>query len=222
MKMHLYLVPLIFVAVFLLIRAEFLKRQKIIYVIKPLCTLLVIAVALLSLKNPAHLAPYTTGVLVGLVFSFGGDIALMFQHNRKAFTLGLGLFLLAHVAYTAVFWVLGRFSVLDIVSATLLIAAGLGFYRLIRNNLGTMKGPVIGYIVVISLMVNRAMAAFASPVFRPAQAWMIAMGALLFYISDVILAANRFWRPWRYQRISLAFYYSGQLLIAMAGGAINL
>jgi hypothetical protein len=33
-----------------------------------------------------------------------------------------------------------------------------------------------------------------------------------------MLAANRFWRPWRYNRISLAFYYGGQLLIALAAG----
>jgi hypothetical protein len=45
---------------------------------------------------------------------------------------------------------------------------------------------------------------------------MIATGAVLFYISDIILAASRFWRPWRYHRLSLAFYYSGQLLIALA------
>jgi hypothetical protein len=47
---------------------------------------------------------------------------------------------------------------------------------------------------------------------------MILTGALLFYISDIMLAANRFWKPWRYNRISLAFYYGGQLLIALAAG----
>jgi uncharacterized membrane protein YhhN len=80
-----------------------------------------------------------------------------------------------------------------------------------------MKVPVIIYTVIISLMVNRAIAAFASPAFSTVQAWMISLGALLFYISDLILAAGRFWRPWKYNRISLAFYYSGQLLIALAG-----
>ena len=44
----------------------------------------------------------------------------------------------------------------------------------------------------------------------------VIIGALLFYASDLILAANRFWRPWQYNRISLGFYYSGQLLIALS------
>ena len=47
---------------------------------------------------------------------------------------------------------------------------------------------------------------------------MVLFGALLFYFSDVILAANKFWKPWRYNRISLVFYYSGQLLIALSAG----
>jgi hypothetical protein len=40
-----YLVPVLAVTVFFLIRAEFLEKRRRIYVIKPLSTLLVIAVA---------------------------------------------------------------------------------------------------------------------------------------------------------------------------------
>jgi hypothetical protein len=47
---------------------------------------------------------------------------------------------------------------------------------------------------------------------------MVLVGAALFYISDVILAANRFWKPWEYNRISLGFYYGGQLLICHQPG----
>jgi uncharacterized membrane protein YhhN len=90
---------------------------------------------------------------------------------------------------------------------------------LIQDDLGQLRWPVIAYMLVISVMVNRAISTLASPAFRPGQAAMIAVGAILFYISDVILAANRFWRPWKYDRISLAFYYSGQLLIALAASS---
>ena len=60
-------------------------------------------------KPMADAEVISAAVLVGLVLSLGGDVALMFE-GRKPFTLGLGLFLLAHVAYTAVFGYLGRFS----------------------------------------------------------------------------------------------------------------
>jgi len=79
-----------------------------------------------------------------------------------------------------------------------------------------MKVPVIVYIVVISVMVNQAFSTFSGSAFTRGQAWMIAIGAILFYISDVILAANRFWKSFQYHRISLAFYYAGQFLIALA------
>lgn len=217
MKPAIFLVPVLAVSVFLLIRAEFRDSRWQIHVLKPISTLTVIAVALLSFLEPTRNLTYGLGVLVGLVFSFGGDVALMFQENRKAFMAGLGLFLLAHVAYTVVFTALGRFSAWDALSAAVLLAAGVAFYVLIRPNLGAMRVPVIAYMVVISVMVNRAASALVSPAFGSGQAAMVLIGAVLFYISDVILAAARFWRPFRYHRISLAFYYCGQFLIALAG-----
>lgn len=218
MNLSLFLISVLVVTVALLIRAEILEKQRQVYIFKPLSTVLVIAVALLSLLEPGWNLTYTIGVTVGLLLSLGGDIALMLPDNRRAFTIGLGLFLLAHIAYTVVFTLLGAFSAGDLLSAGVLLGLGVGFYLLIRPNLGTMQGPVIVYIVVISVMVNRAGATMAGPMFGASQALMILMGALLFYISDMILAADRFWKPLKYNRFSLAFYYGGQLLIALAAG----
>ncbi len=216
MRPALYPIPVLVVTVAFLIRAEILRKQHQIYVFKPISTLLVIAVALLSFLEPVQNLTYTIGVIIGLLLSFGGDIALMFQENQKAFRMGLALFLLGHIAYTVVFTLLGVFSAWDLLSAGILVAVGVSFYLLIRSNLGAMQVPVIAYIVVISVMVNRAGSTLASPGFGVGQAVMILIGAVLFYISDVILAASRFWKPWRYNRISLGFYYGGQLLIALA------
>ncbi len=216
MKSALYLVPPLIVTVFFLIRAEFANQKRQIYVIKPLCTLLVVAMALLSFIEPTRNSLYSWGVLFGLLLSLGGDVALMFQENPRYFRLGLVLFLLAHVVYAVVLGLLGRFSTRDILSTAVLVLAGAGFYLLMKPNLGKMRLPVLAYVVVISVMVSRAVSTLASPVFGHAQAWMVTVGAVLFYISDVILAAARFWKPWPYHRISLAFYYGGQMLIALA------
>ncbi|RPH88950.1 MAG: lysoplasmalogenase [Calditrichaeota bacterium] len=199
---------------FFLIRAELLDRQLQVYVLKPLATLIVIAVAVLSFAAPNHNLLYSMGVLIGLLFSLGGDIALMFQQNRKAFMIGLIFFLLAHIAYTLIFSLWGRFTTWDILSAMVLFTAAALFYRLIHSGLANMKTPVIIYMVIISAMVHRATASFASPVFSKHQAAAIIGGALLFYMSDIVLAANRFWKPLKYHRLSLALYYSGQWLIA--------
>ena len=172
MKLALYPIPFLVVAVFFLIRAEILKERRQIYILKPISTLMVIAIAWLSFLESAHNQLYTIGILVGLLLSLGGDVALMFPDNRKAFTAGLGLFLLAHVAYSVVFLMLGRFSGVDVLSVALLLIAGVGFYTLIKPNLGTMRVPVIVYILVISVMVNRAVSVLAGDVVSRAQGLM--------------------------------------------------
>ena len=216
MKTTLYLIPVLAAFVFCVLRAEFLKERRQIHFFKPAATLTVIAVALLSFLEPTQNLTYAIGVLVGLIFCFGGDVALMFQENRRAFVIGLALFLLGHIAYAGVFMALGRFSAWDIASTIVLLAAGAGIYTLIKPNLCTLQIPVIAYIVVISVMVSRAISTLASPLFTGGQAALVAIGAILFYISDAILATARFCKPWRYHRISLVFYYSGQSLIALA------
>jgi uncharacterized membrane protein YhhN len=206
------------VFVFFLVRAELLKKQRQIYLLKPLSTLIVIVIAILSSLQPMQNPTYSIGVMIGLLLALGGDVALMFPHNQRAFALGLRLFLLGHVAYAVIFALLGKFSVLVVAACALLLAIGTGFYLLVKANLGKMRASVITYILVISAMVCSAVSTLASPVFNRNQAVMIVIGAILFYISDLILALTRFGKPWRYNRTSLAFYYSGQLLIALAAG----
>lgn len=215
-KSALLFMPVLCLSVFLLIRAEFRRHRRQVYIFKPISTLLVIVTAALAFLLPSSLPTLTIFILAGLLFSFGGDVALMFQSKQKAFRLGLLLFTLAHVAYAIIFSLYSTLSWWDVLTAALLFVVASIFYRLIMKNLGVMKIPVILYIVIISVMVNRALAVFRSPIFNQIQAVMIALGALLFYLSDVILAANRFWRPWPYHRISLAFYYAGQFLLALS------
>ena len=212
---QLALIPLIVLTVSLLIWAEFRAAQRAIYLLKPLSTLLVALVCALSFRALGARAGYTAGVLAGLMLSLGGDVALMFPPAR-AFRAGLLLFLLAHVAYAVTFTLGNGFHAADLLSGIVLLALAVAIYRYLQPGLGGMKGPVILYIAVICLMVNRAISAFFGPAFTPGQAWLIAGGAFLFWISDLILAVNRFRRPFRYHRISLAFYYGGQLLIALS------
>ena len=165
MTMQNILIAVLVVDVILLIRAEVLKIRRQSYIFKPLATLLVIAICLLSISDPNFNPTYTWGALIGLLFSLGGDVALLFQEQRKPFMIGLALFLTAHIAYTVVFVLLGQPTPWDWLAAAVLLALAVGFYTLIRENLGGMKVPVIAYIVIISVMVSRAFTAFASPAF---------------------------------------------------------
>jgi len=216
-----YLIPLFAVTIPFLVRAGILGKWRQVYVLKPISTLIVIAAAALSFLQPERSTTYTIGVLVGLALSLAGDVALMFEERRRALLAGLGSFLSAHVAYAVVFGIVGRASWWDALSAAVLLAVGTVVYGRLSPKLDGMRGPVLAYIVAISLMVSRGVSTLPSPALGTGQAVMVTVGAVLFYVSDVILALCRFWRPWRYRRISLAFYYGGQFLIALAASGFG-
>ena len=72
MKPALCLIPVLAGTVFFLIGAVILEKQRQVYVLKPLSTLIVIAVASLSLLQPERNLTYAIGVLLGLMSSLVG------------------------------------------------------------------------------------------------------------------------------------------------------
>jgi len=212
---HLIPIPILLVTVPLLVRAALRGDQAQVWVLKPLSTVLVIAVALLSLLAPGARPAFTLWVALGLVLSLGGDVALILESNR-AFLVGLVLFLLAHVAYSVAFTAPNGFHAADIISGAVLLVVAAAIYLYLRPGLGSMQGPVILYMLIIFFMVNRALSAFFGTAFTTTQAWLLSMGAILFMLSDLVLAVNRFRRPMEKHRLSLFAYYLGQLLIALS------
>ncbi len=212
-----YLVPIPFlvVTVSLLVRSKFQQDRRQEYLFKPTSTVLVILVALLSLLTPAAKPLYTVGVTLGLVLSLGGDVALMFR-NQRMFLIGLVLFLLAHVVYSVVFTVPNGFHPQDLVTAAVLLLVAVVPFFYLRPGLGSMQGPVLLYILVICFMVSRAVSTFFGEYFSQTQAWLLTCGAILFMLSDLLLAINRFRHPFRAEPLGLFLYYGGQLLIALS------
>ncbi len=213
---HLALIPIIAVTVTLLVRAEYRHNRKQVYLWKPLSTVLVIVVALLSLAQPNACLSFTLWVTAGLILSLGGDVALMFE-SRRALLIGLVLFLLAHVVYSFGFTIWNGFHPQDLISAAVLLVLAVAAYLYLRPGLDGMQGPVIFYILAICFMVNRAISTFFGDTFTVVQAWLLSVGAVLFWLSDLVLAINRFRHPFRASRwLSLSLYYGGQLLIALS------
>ena len=220
MILYWVVIGLMVITVTLLHRSEFAGDEKGIRLWKPLSSTLMTAVLLLAFfRGECSRAEYTLALLGGMLLCFGGDMALMFMNrSKKAFRIGLVLFLLGHVVYIAVFTWFNGFHREDLISGAILAVLGAGIYLYLLPGLGEMKVPVLVYVIIISLMVNRAVSLFYGGYFTVIQAWLITGGAVLFYLSDVILSLARFRHTWRYGRINLAFYYSGQVLIALSAG----
>jgi len=155
-----------------------------------------------------------TVLFVGLALSFVGDAALL-SKDKKPFLVGLGAFLLAHVAYAIAFARSGLDMGVLPFSGAALAVVGFSVLRWLWPHVkGSMRGPVVLYILAITVMV-----ALAAARLGPSSATVL-NGAVLFMISDVFVARERFVRASVVNRaIGLPLYYAGQVLLVVGHGA---
>jgi uncharacterized membrane protein YhhN len=147
---------------------------------------------------------FAAAIVAGLALSLAGD-ALLLSARRTAFLAGLGAFLLAHLAYAAAFAGVARPSPWAGVAVAAATGAALAW---LWPSLGSMRGPVVAYCAVISVMLWLALGVARAEV---------RAGALLFYASDLLVARDRFVRPGLGNRlVGLPLYYAGQVLLALA------
>ncbi len=192
------------------IRAEYRGPQQRIYIFKPLTMLLIGLVAILGQGAPPF---YKVMIITGLVFSIMGDVFLMLPTDR--FVAGLVAFLIAHLFYIGAFIPeIGAFRWWPLVPFALF---GIGVYLYLAPSLGKLKLPVLLYVGVIMVMAWVAWERWLQT--GQSGALLAAFGAVLFVISDTILAINRFRVPFKSARFfNLATYFTAQWLIAGSVG----
>ncbi len=156
---------------------------------------------------------------LGIILSLAGDILLMLSLDRF-FLFGLVAFLLAHLAYVIGFNIpLPEFSLWGIVFAVMVSLGGARVIRRIVDALPSrgqarMRMPIIVYSTVISIMLLSAMMKLMDLTWNANAALLVSGGAFLFYISDIILAWNKFVAPIQYGRIyNIAAYHLGQIML---------
>src|SRR4029078_11844688 len=155
-------------------------------------------------------------VTAGMVFSLVGDVALLGNSNR-AFLIGLGAFLLAHVIYIVAFLGVVGWSPHVALVAPMMLASTLLLLRAIWKGAAGTRGPAIAYAVAVSVMVVSAWATIRGPL---AMAPFAAVGATLFYVSDSSLALSPFPPPIPHiPLLAMGVYWLGQLGIAIAASA---
>lgn len=137
---------------------------------------------------------FTKLMLFGILFSIGGDTALMFQGNPSYFIIGLVSFLIAHIYYIIGMYKFANFK-LGLLSkkwwlGVPLILYGMSLVYMLWAGLGEMSVPVIIYSSVIMLMGLSAMNMFGRT--HKVAAQLLLFGALLFILSDSVIAINKF------------------------------
>lgn len=172
-----------------------------------------------QITKPIASTLLTKSILSALIFSWIGDILLMWPH---LFVYGLGSFLMAHICYIIGFKLAQksetRIQQVDFVrtfffNLPIYLVAAFTFY-LINPNLGNMKVPVITYIIVIVSIVATARDRFKKC--DSASFWQVFIGAVLFFISDGIIALSKFYQAFPESGVLImGTYATAQLLIIM-------
>ena len=196
-------------------------RRRVEYITKPA----VILSLLIGLVLGTGLRGSAVWFGLGLLFSLLGDMILLFS-QESMFLAGLIVFLLTHICYLIGF----RQQLLapSAWSLVLIFVILLNAVRLLQRIVGSMRAsgmnrlvyPVVIYGLVVSLMLYAAMSTISDHNWNLGAAFLVSVGAFLFWLSDLMLAWNKFvsllkTRP----MLIVAAYQIGQ--ISLVAGVIR-
>ena len=189
-----------------------LLPAPLLFVFKPLATLLIIAFAWSRGTRQARQRRF---IAIGLVLSLIGDVALLWP--RQGFLPGLVAFLLAHLAYIAAFCVPVRLAARPWVFVAYAAVAAAILSQLWAGVPGALRAPVVAYVLCLATMAAQAAVWWRARTGRPdaAMAGRAALGGVLFMASDSLLAINKFALPLPLASLwILATYWAAQVCIA--------
>lgn len=177
---------------------------------KPMLLTLLAVVYLVSVKKPIF------WYVLGMFFCFVGDVLLMFN-GANFFMYGLSAFLLGHIVYIKITssFLPSDLTVKMISSAFPFVVFFTILMYLIYPNLGEMLIPVAFYGVTISTFGSVALLNYRSE--KSTENLWLFIGALLFILSDSLIALNKFYEPNEIYGVSIMItYILAQFLICKA------
>lgn len=158
--------------------------QNGVFLTKPLIMISIMVFYFLQTKKQLNFQDKL--MLIAFFFSMMGDTFLMFQ-GETYFMFGLGSFLITHLFYIFVFsrnrlkanW-LARFS--------FIIFSVIMLFILQSNINAALLIPIIIYMIAITVMAITA----SERNINSESYWLVLIGAILFVLSDSLIAINKF------------------------------
>jgi uncharacterized membrane protein YhhN len=137
-------------------------------------------------------------VLLAIIFSLGGDVALMFDSiDPIYFMVGLVSFLVSHIFYIIAYHQHRNEDASNALqgiqklrAAFPIVLAGTGLVVILYPTLGALRFPVIIYALVLVVMVLNGLFRLGRTNTR--SFWLVFVGAMFFMVSDSLLAINKF------------------------------
>jgi uncharacterized membrane protein YhhN len=211
--MALALIALCGVALIGLLYAEKIQRARLKYVCKPLCSACFVALAALRGEADTALDGSDRLILLGLVLGAVGDVCLMLD-SKAWFKAGLASFLLGHVLYAVAFVLRAPLSWPHVPAGVVAAVGAAALLGWLWPHLGRLRAPVTLYVAAIAAMVAAGVSVLLA---GRAGGALVAVAVLLFAVSDVAVARQRFVAPsFANKAWGLPTYYAAQLLLALS------
>ncbi|MDY7395242.1 lysoplasmalogenase [Aureibaculum sp. 2210JD6-5] len=159
---------------------------------------------------------YNKSYVAALVFSFFGDVLLLFE-GEVFFLLGLVSFFMAHIIFIKI--VMGWLNKPTLKTIAIAIVPFLILFfaliNLLKDSLNDLFVPVVVYGITISVMGSVSLIYYLND--RGNSALFMLIGASLFILSDSILAINKFYSANQFFPIVImSTYVTAQYLIFKA------
>lgn len=151
-------------------------------------------------------------MFTGLVFAMLGDVLLI-----DFFVIGAALFAIGHIFFFIAFCTLSKMHWLDFVIGGGIFAIALLIIFLYKGfEFGSMLVVVIAYALIISLMLGKAGGNLRLKNDKHLN-FIIFFGALMFFLSDLMLLFNVFASaPYIFDILCLALYYPAEFILAFS------
>jgi uncharacterized membrane protein YhhN len=160
----------------------------LIYIFKPLIIFSLLFLYVFSL--PKRIKWY----VIALEFSFFGDVLLLFS-GELFFMGGLVSFLMAHFLFIKI--VISRIKEVNFIKALISVLPFLAVFGLliftIKDSLNEMLWPVVIYGLTIATFGAVSFLDFLNT--KSKKSLLMLFGAVVFMISDSLLAINKFYSP---------------------------
>lgn len=183
------------------------------YILTPLVTLTIAGFVLLSMRE-YEVTAYRTLIISAIAFSLVADTMLMIVETNLM-KHGIAFFMFAHLMYILAFSLEYEFRIWHVAVAAVMLVFVWRFHRRIKGPVGALQIPITIYAAVLSLMLFFAVASISLELSR--KTVLIFTGALLFAISDFLIAFLTFIRPHKQESVIVwAIYAPAQLMIALS------
>jgi len=136
------------------------------------------------------------------------------QNGQKIFLVGVVAFLTGHILYLCAIIPLSR-NLLPCLAVGIVVAAALLAW-IFKTLTVKLAFKIFGILYIGAIVLMTAVAIGNVLTVATVAAWMHAIGAVLFTLSDIVLIFNTFGKEQKFSmRITnLSLYYLGQLMIA--------